>query len=584
MTFIWPRKEKSGIVHYYLRKTGRVDGKPKVLFNRYLGTADQIFEKIRAGGGFLANPDEFELMSFQFGTVAAMAAANAELGLTDIVRDVTGSESTANALLSFMCGRSEEPLSKNAMEEWSRHSALKLLKPLPSLSCRSYLRYMDKLAPEQVKSISFKIAERLIQMGHNPSIVFFDTTNFSTEQQPPRDEEERKDEGRLLPRAGHAKDHNNQAKLVGLATATTAGPSYIPMIHETFQGNENDAALFQKTINSMIETLTKLGVKCQDLCFVFDKGMNSENGFTALAGSGVHFVSALKKNQSRELLSVPLSDYGKTYVTENGEEIMTFRGKNTVTIMGVSGIVVVAYNASAARKQSEDYESAKKRFVEGCTEIAKSLAAAYATSEKHRKGRPPTVEGVNRKVFALIPDKWRSLFRFQVGSTLDSDGKMTLTHWIDEKAERERKKSFGKTAVFTDLRGWSDEKIVRTYFARSGMEEDYHVLKDALLLPVMPIYHRLDKRIKVHVFMCVLGLLFYRYIQWKIEKEAGERLPMGRMVSLLRRIRLGGLILTNKEKQKGREWRKIRFKLERLENKQEQLIVKALQLERFVPN
>jgi transposase len=94
----------------------------------------------------------------------------------------------------------------------------------------------------------------------------------------------------------------------------------------------------------------------------------------------------------------------------------------------------------------------------------------------------------------------------------------------------------------------------------------------------------LDKRIKVHVFMCVLGLLFYRYIQWKIEKETGERLPMGRMVSLLHRIRLGGLILTNKEKQKGREWRKIRFKLERLENKEERVIVKALNLERFVPN
>ena len=583
MTFIWPRKEKSGIVHYYLRRTERGDdGKPKVVLNMYLGTADKILEKIRAGGGFLVNPDEFELMSFQFGTVAAIAAADADLGLTDIVSDVTGgSASTANALLSFMCGRSEEPLSKNAMQEWSKHSALKFLKALPSLSCRSYLRYMDKLAPEQVKSISFRIAEKLMQMGHNPSIVFFDTTNFSTEQQPPRDEDEREAEGRLLPRAGHAKDHNNQAKLVGLATATTAGPSYLPIIHETFQGNEADATLFQRTVSSMIETLTKLGVKCQDLCFVFDKGMNSENGFTALSGSGVHFVSALKKNQSKELLSEPLSDYGKkAYVTENGEEIETLRGKNTVTIMGVSGTVVVAYNASAARKQSEYYESAKKRFIDGCSEIAKSLAAAG----EHRKGRPPTVEGVNRKVISLIPEKWRSLFRFHVGSTLDSDGKMTLTYWIDGKAERNRRKCFGKTVVFTDKSEWSDEKIVRTYFARSGMEEDYHVLKDALLLPVMPIYHRLDKRIRVHVFMCVLGLLFYRYIQWKIEKETGERLPMGRMVSLLHRIRLGGLILTDKEKQKGREWRKIRFKLERLENKQERAIVKALNLERFVPN
>ena len=122
---------------------------------------------------------------------------------------------------------------------------------------------------------------------------------------------------------------------------------------------------------------------------------------------------------------------------------------------------------------------------------------------------------------------------------------------------------------------WSDERIVRTYFARGGMEEDYHVLKDVLLLPVMPIYHRLDRRVEAHVFMCVLGLLLYRYIQWKIEKETGERIPMGRMASLLRRVRLGGLVVKGSPR--------VRFKLERM-GEEEAKIVKALKLEEFVPN
>ncbi len=42
MTFIWGLKKSNDTVHYHLRKTERVNGKPKVTMNIYLGTADKI--------------------------------------------------------------------------------------------------------------------------------------------------------------------------------------------------------------------------------------------------------------------------------------------------------------------------------------------------------------------------------------------------------------------------------------------------------------------------------------------------------------------------------------------------------------
>ena len=173
------------------------------------------------------------------------------------------------------------------------------------------------------------------------------------------------------------------------------------------------------------------------------------------------------------------------------------------------------------------------------------------------------------------------MFCYSRGNTIEkaAEGKvaMTLKYWIDSKAELEKANGFGRTAIFTDRKEWSDERIARTYFARSAMEEDYHVLKDTLLFPVMPIYQRVDKRIRVHVFMCVMGLLFYRYSQWKLEKATGERMPIGRLAATLGRIRLGGLITD------GDDGRKIKFKLEQM-SKHERMLVKALNLERFVPN
>jgi len=569
MTFLWARKRPSGVIDYYLRRTARIDGKPKVVMNIYVGTADRILELYQRGG--VANED-FELISFQFGTIAAITSVERELGFTEMVREVTKSDATADALLSFICGRSEEPLSKNAMEVWSRRSALRFLRALPSLACSSYLRYMDRLTQEHVSQISFRIAKKLIEMGHDPSLVFFDTTNFSTAQQPRQGDEER-----TLPRSGHAKDHNNQAKLVGVATTTTGAPNFLPIIHESYQGNVVDPTVFQRMIASMVDTLQRLGVRCEDVCFVFDKGMNSEEGFSVLTGRNAHFVSSLKRNQVGEsLLRAGPDDYTGAYRTEQGEEIRTLRRKEA-TVMGVVGVVVLAYNSAAERRQHQDYESAKRRFVEGCGEISTSLAER-GEKKRNRRGRPPTVEGTTRRVIALIPEKWRKVFRFRVGNTLESDGRITLTYWVDKKAEREKMKGFGKTAVFTDMKEWDDERIVRTYFARGGMEEDYRVLKDALLFPVMPIYHRLDGRIRAHIFMCVMGLLFYRYMQWRIEKETGERVPMARMVSTLRRIRLGGLML-----KKGEKSSKVRFKLERM-GQEEGKIATALKMEELVPN
>ena len=77
--------------------------------------------------------------------------------------------------------------------------------------------------------------------------------------------------------------------------------------------------------------------------------------------------------------------------------------------------------------------------------------------------------------------------------------------------------------------------------------------------------------------MCVMGLLFYRYIQWKVEKATGVSVPIGRLAAQLSRIRLGGLITG------GDESRKVGFKLESM-GEEERALVKALNLERFVPN
>ena len=47
------------------------------------------------------------------------------------------------------------------------------------------MRHMDRLDEATVDRITFRLAQQLKAQGFSSSLIFFDTTNFSTEQ-PPR--------------------------------------------------------------------------------------------------------------------------------------------------------------------------------------------------------------------------------------------------------------------------------------------------------------------------------------------------------------------------------------------------------------
>lgn len=556
MTFLW-KKHQGGKDYWYIRKTARINGKVKVVLNQSLGTADAILARFKAVSEI---PEDLEIFSYEFGTVAAILSTDRELGFSKLVEDTTKSRTTALALLAFMTGRADEPLSKNAMDGWYNRSLLHVLKPnMPDLSCRSYLRYMDRLSKDDMKDITFQLAKRMVELGYKPSLVFLDTTNVSTEQEPDDD-----DPDRLLPRPGHAKDGNKQAKLIGIATATTS--RHLPVYHETYPGNTTDVKLFQLIIEEMISQMLKLGVASEDLVFVFDKGMISTDGLALLKEPKVHFVSSLKRTHVADLMARPLESYRKLYTTEQKEYIYGFRVRRTV--MGVKGTIVVTYNEAARKRQSRDYAKAKRRFLAGCKETAKSM------SKKHR-GRKSTVQSVTERIEDILPRKWRGVFKYHVGATLDKGfTRFTVKGWVVKDKEKELMNGFGKTTVFTDRDDWDDEKIARTYFSRSAMEEDYRVLKDVLLFPVMPIYHRIDKRILVHTFLCVMGLLFYRFIQLRAEERLKRKMPIMRLVAELKRLRVGCINQSGKKN--------VRFVMEKASREGNELM-KALDLARFIP-
>jgi len=105
-----------------------------------------------------------------------------------------------------------------------------------------------------------------------------------------------------------------------------------------------------------------------------------------------------------------------------------------------------------------------------------------------------------------------NLFPYTAGEKWE---KPILKTWIKEDVESKRYANFGKTIVFTDMHIWQSKKIAKIYNQKYLIENAFNLLNDHLLVPVGPVNHHKDFNIRSHIFLCITGMLFYRYLAWK---------------------------------------------------------------------
>lgn len=141
-----------------------------------------------------------------------------------------------------------------------------------------------------------------------------------------------------------------------------------------------------------------------------------------------------------------------------------------------------------------------------------------------------------------------------------------------EKALEERRKTYGKNILFTNLSELETKDIVKTYNSKSIIESDFKIFKDRLFIPMKPFYSRRDPRLKVHIFICVLSMILYRYMQWKLKDM---KLLENRLNDELKSMRLAFI------KQEGSSF--VKSVLEHMTPEQIQ-VYNSLDLSRFITN
>jgi transposase len=488
------KKEIKGNDYWYLRETKWIDGKSKVIWRKYLGTIEKIKEVFEHEEKALS----VKVSSFEFGKTAAILRISEELEFCKCVnQNVTKKEieglSVGEYMLLIILGRTNGPLSKQATAEWFNESFLKYQWKFPhKLNSQNFLNNMDFLTEQTMRKIEENIAAKLIDEGIKPTTIFWDTTNVFTYIE----------SGEELPQKGRSKQKRHDKNLVTFGIAQS--DENIPLIHETYPGNVHDAKLFPEIIDKLVDRLRNLKINTTDMTVVFDKGNNSDDNINK-ALENMHVVGSLKRNQVKALMEVPLSEYDFLYKSSKVNEVYGYRTKKHV--FGQEFTVVVSHNSKSQVKKEKKYEETKVKILERLTELKKKA------EQENGKGKKITRKGLCTNANKIIYSNLSTIFKYKI----PEEGKISFEYWVDKTAEEEFKNSFGKIAIFTDLHGSSSADIARTYFGKNLVEEDFKFLKDKLLIPVPPIFIRKDDRIRVHVFLCIMGMLFYRYLAKKVK-------------------------------------------------------------------
>ena len=482
-------KKINGKIYYYLAVSARVGGKPRIVEQKYLGTAEDVAAAVAGGTAMPARSKHLA-----FGDLAATWWVIDKLGVVEIVDAVVGGRrsdagaSVGTYLALAAINRVVDPCSKRAFASWWATTAGEHLLTIraAALDHRRFSDAMHVLDAAALAQIEARIAQRMIEVfALDVSSLALDMTNFatfidSTNTKAP------------IAQRGKAKQKRFDLRLVGLGLVITRDGG-VPLLSHAYPGNNNDVSQFATMIDELARRHRCLGGDTSQLTVVFDAGQNSEANFAALSGLGLSYVGSVPPSDQSDLLAIPLARY---------QSIDRFEGLHasevSVTALGRTHRGVLTHSAELHAGQSRGLTQTLATAHRELTQIADTLARGRA--RRTRAQLEAALDKIVNKQYL------REIATYTL--TGDTPATFQLSWTIDPAARSQLEdKIFGKRILITDHHDWTTADVIAGYRSQSDAEFGFRQMKDPHVVSFSPMHHFTDAHIRVHVFYCVLALM-----------------------------------------------------------------------------
>jgi transposase len=498
---LYPKKF-GGKTYWYLREMARVDGRPKMVSERYLGSAADIEALLDAREAALL-PERTRHLAF--GDVAAAWGVLQDLGVAAIIDEVTGPRpaglplSAGTYLALAALNRVVAPCSKLGFAGWWRSTAADRFTRIPAsaLDHRRFWDAMHAVTPGQLEQISYAIAVRIAGLsGLDCSSVALDMTNFATFIGTANGKAP-------IAQRGKAKQKRTDLRIVGLGLVVTRDGG-IPLTWHAYPGDRPDVTQFPAMISQLRGQYQAITAAAggpagddglADMTVVFDAGQNSEDNFAHLAGTGLHYVGSVPASDCPDLTALPAS-VRSVVDQERFDGLTAFDTRRAVYGTGRRAVLT----------HSPGLHESQARGLDGTTlaKAGKKLDELAAVLARGKTRRPR--EQVEAEIETITRKPWvRRVVTWQLTGERPRD--LRLAWGIDQNARAALEEElFGKHVLITDHDEWPVAEVIAGYRSQSEAEFGFRQLKDPRVVSFSPMFHWTEHNIRVHVFTCVLAL------------------------------------------------------------------------------
>jgi len=514
------KKKVHGRWYWYIVECRRINGKPKPFVLEYLGTPETLLKRLKGEG-------KKKVKSFSHGHVLALLKIAREIELPDILKKhLPGRKraglKVADTILLGAIYRALHPSSKRRFERWVKTTTLPKLYGFDAskVTSQHFWDQMDNVSERNIEKIEDdiikKIAERY-NLGF--SLLFYDTTNFYTfiATQNKRSN---------LAQRGHNKQKRNDLKQFNLALLTCKD-FLLPLLHHVYEGQKNDVSIFPDYLRMMLRRLKNIISEIEDITLVFDKGNNCKEAIKVLEEKRVGYVGSLSLYSHKDLIGIPYTSYHEVELSTS-KKVLCYRTKKL--LWGKEHTILVKRSDKLKEGQIRGFLKEINKKVSLLENLREKLASPKA-KKTNREKLEKQIEGIlsGRLIKDAIKVKVKRAPKCKSGYAIE--------YQIDEgQKQRIIDDIFGKKVFFTNRNSWSDREIIEAYHGQSKIEKVFRHLKNPYYLAVRPQFHWTDQKIKVHTFICLLGLLLAEILRKKVH-DAGIKMSLDDIFNHLGNIR-----------------------------------------------
>lgn len=493
-------KKKKGRIYLEEYKSVRMDGKVKSIYIRSIGPE----KPVTPSKPIPKTLDRLEhSQSYRSGAVTLLWKIASELGYVNIIDEFCcenpniDGPSPGKLLTAWAINRVIDPMSNTILENWILTTDLPKLMNLHSsdLTRTSFLTAMDFVCYEdkttnnihdfthQIDDALYKKKRKIhpLKPGETETVAYDLTSVLFFGITCP------------LAELGYNPEHIQQLQ-VNLALLVSKHDK-CPISHFVYNGSRNSLS----TIKNLVAQLLNTGIKPGTI--IWDRGNVSKEHVDMIELAHWKLICGIPKTFKDvkniiDKTEIPLTPETLVHKCRTGH---IYAIRTTDQLFGKKRSVVVYVNQERRTSKINDQNEALAFIGEELNALSE-------------KGKDWSEARLHEAIDSIV-GSWKDYVFTRVKRN-DVAPRIEWSYITQRIAESER--SHGKYLLFSTDEAPPPQEVVKSYFGKDFVEKVFRTLKTSEEME--PVRHRLENRVRVYIFMCVLAYRLLAELQWRLDQ------------------------------------------------------------------